>query len=126
MEAVVSVEQHLRELEGRLLRPEVRKSPGDIDALLAEDFVEFGSSGHVFDKRQTIANLRTESPVRRSFEDFKTAQLDPGVVLTTYRAIRHGVTGEQPTFSLRSSIWRLTDGRWQMLFHQGTLTEERP
>ena len=24
---------------------------------------------------------------------------------------------------LRSSIWKLIDGRWQMVFHQGTLSQ---
>jgi hypothetical protein len=121
MDVAVSVEQHLRELEERLLQSNVRKSAADLDILLAADFVEFGSSGRVFDKRQIIENLRTESFGRRSLMDFKTVPLAPGVVLTTYRAVRHGDAGKQPTYSLRSSVWKLIDNRWQMVFHQGTL-----
>jgi hypothetical protein len=126
MEASAPVEQQLCELEERLLRSEVRKSVGDLEALLAEDFVEFGISGRVLDKRQTIENLQTESPVRRSLTDFKATQLAPGTVLTTYLAIRYGESGEPPSYSLRSSIWRLIDGRWQMQFHQGTPFRETP
>lgn len=123
VEAPVPVEQQLCELEERLLQPGVRGSAGDVGALLAEDFVEFGISGRVFDKRQTLENLRSESPVRRSLTDFKATPLAPGVFLTTYLAIR---SGQQPAYSLRSSIWRLIDGRWQMQFHQGTPFRQTP
>ena len=123
MNAELSLEQHLRKLEEQLLQSEVRKS-ADIEVLLANEFVEFGSSGRIFDKQQTIASLRAESAVHRALVDFKTLQLAPGVVLATYRAIRHGVPGEQSTYSLRSSVWKLIDGRWQMVFHQGTLSNK--
>jgi hypothetical protein len=43
----------------------------------------------------------------------------------TYRVIRQGTADEPPIYSLRSSIWKLIDDRWQMVFHQGTLTQER-
>jgi hypothetical protein len=124
MNADVSVGQQLRKLEEQLLQSEVRKSAADLDALLANEFVEFGSSGRVFDRRQIIESLRTESPVRRSLLDFKTLPLAPGMVLATYRAVRHGVPGEQPTYSLRSSVWKLIDGQWQTVFHQGTHSSE--
>jgi hypothetical protein len=123
MNAELSLEQHLRKLEEQLLQSEVRKS-ADIEVLLANEFVEFGSSGRIFDKQQTIASLRAESAVHRALVDFKALQLAPRVVLATYRAIRHGVPGEQSTYSLRSSVWKLIDGRWQMVFHQGTLSNK--
>jgi hypothetical protein len=46
--------------------------------------------------------------------------LAPGVVLVTYNAVRQDESEEQLAYSLRSSIWRLSEGRWQMIFHQGT------
>jgi len=33
----------------------------------------------------------------------------------------NGAASEQPTDSLRSFVWKLIDGRWQMVFHQGTV-----
>jgi hypothetical protein len=37
-----------------------------------------------------------------------------------YRTVsRISTTGEQRR-TLRSSIWKRIDGRWQMIFHQGT------
>ena len=124
MSADVSIEAHLRTLEEELLQPEVRKTASRVDTLLAEEFIEFGSSGRVFNKQQIIEMLRSESPVRLSLTDFKARTLAPGVVLTTYRAVRYWASGEQPIYSLRSSVWRLLDGRWQMVFHQGTPLKE--
>jgi hypothetical protein len=123
--ADVSIEAHLRALEEELLQPAVRKNASRLDALLADDFVEFGSSGRVFDKHDIIDTLRSESPVRLSLTDFRALLLGPGVVLTTYRATSHGVSDEQPIHSRRSSVWRLLDGRWQIVFHQGTRLEEK-
>ena len=120
MSADVSIEAHLRTLEEELLQPDVRKTATRLDALLAEGFIEFGSSGRVFDKQAIIDSLRSESPARRSLTDFKALALGPGVVLTTYRVVGYGTSGEQFIHSLRSSVWRLLDGRWQMVFHQGT------
>ena len=125
MSADVSIEAHLRTLEEELLQPDVRKSATRLDALLAEGFIEFGSSGRVFDKQAIIDSLRSESPARRSLTDFKALPLGPDVVLTTYRAVSYGALDEQPIHSLRSSVWRLLDGRWQMVFHQGTPLKEK-
>ena len=119
----VSIEAHLRTLEAELLQPDVRKYATRLDALLAEEFIEFGSSGRIFDKQAIIHALSSESPIHLSLTDFKAQLLAPGVVLTTYRAVRYGVVGEQPVHSLRSSVWRLLDGRWQVVFHQGTRSE---
>jgi hypothetical protein len=116
------LEQYLRFQEERLIEPATRASPEIIDALLAPEFIEFGSSGRVFDKRQTLESLNDERPSRRSISDFGIRLLAPGIVLATYRAIRHGETGERPAHSLRSSIWKLNDGRWQLVFHQGTVS----
>jgi hypothetical protein len=124
MQADPSLQDHLRQLEERLLQPNVRKSAEEVSELLANEFIEFGSSGRIFDKRQIIASLRMEPTAHRSLVDFKTSALAPGAVLVTYRAVRQGASGEQPIYSLRSSIWKWIDGRWQMLFHQGTPSQE--
>ena len=44
-------------------------------------------------------------------------QLAPDLGLVTYRVTRNG---NPDTHSLRSLIWRRTDGHWRLLFHQGT------
>jgi hypothetical protein len=114
----------LRELEERLLRSDVRRSPAALSDLLADEFVEFGSSGRVFDKQQIIDGLQCETTAsQRSVLDFGTRVLAPGVVLVTHRLVRSNSNGEAPKHSLRSSIWKLIGERWQMVFHQGTVSQ---
>jgi hypothetical protein len=48
------LERQLRALEESHLRHEVRSSPESMRALLGEEFVEFGSSGRVFDRAAAI------------------------------------------------------------------------
>jgi len=48
------------DLEQSLLRPKIRRSPAAVTALLADDFVEFGSSGRVYDNQPPrITNARS-------------------------------------------------------------------
>lgn len=122
LEADHKLAEHLRDLEERLLQPEVRQAAEAVAELVAEGFIEFGSSGRIYSRERIIEAMRSESPIRRSLTGFKTTMLAPGVVLATYRAVRNGSSG--PESSLRSSIWKLIDGRWQMMFHQGTVTRD--
>ena len=115
----------LRRLEEELLKPEVRRSPDQVGDLLSDDFVEFGSSGRVFNKQQVIESLEQEGPpdptIRLSVLDFVARRLASDVILVTYRIIQEGGPGTRQESRLRSSIWKLIAGRrWQMVFHQGT------
>ena len=65
--------------------------PTEVGYLLADEFIEFGSSGRVYDKRQIIAALQQEmlDPTTRiSLVDFVARRLAPEVFLVTYRTIR--------------------------------------
>ena len=55
------LERELRALEESHLRHEVRSSPASMRALLGEDFVEFGSSGRVFDRAAAIALISAQA-----------------------------------------------------------------
>ena len=114
----------LRRLEEELLKPEVRHSPSQVGGLLSDDFVEFGSSGGAFNKQQVIEALQQEGPadptIRLSLVDFIERRLASDVILVTYRTIQEGGSGTRQESRLRSSIWKLIEGRWQMVFHQGT------
>jgi len=112
--------KHIRELEEQLLEPEVRSSPEKLALLLADDFLEIGSSGRTFDKKQIIDALTDESEFDYSLQDFQVKQLSSDIALATYRIeIRQEA---EPRTSLRSSIWVHRQGRWQLMFHQGTPT----
>ena len=119
----------LRRLEEGLLKPEVRHSPGQVGDLLSDDFIEFGSSGGVFSKQQVIEALEQEGPpdptIRLSLVDFIARKLASDVILVTYRTIQDGSSGTRQASRLRSSIWKFIEGRWQMVFHQGTPSTEQ-
>jgi hypothetical protein len=123
MTAAPTVDAQLRHLEEQLFQPEVRSSSERLAALLAEDFVEFGSSGRVFNKKQIMAALAKETPTKRSLTDFEATMLSEDVALVTYRATRRSNGGASTVHTLRSSIWRRSNGQWQMVFHQGTLAK---
>lgn len=106
----------LYKLELSLLMPSVRKSSKALDLLLAEEFVEFGSSGNIYNKKEILEILPLEEGFGAyAIKDFNLVTLSPTVMLTTYRATIDG------TESLRSSIWKRYGHMWQMVFHQGTL-----
>lgn len=114
-----------RALEQKLHRPEVRRSPDAVRALLADEFIEFGSSGRVYDKTSIVEALAEESNAEAALvpevHHFTVQSIAPDVVLVTYRSSRCGTDGMAERTTLRSSIWKQIDGRWQMLFHQGTV-----
>ncbi len=114
----------LRQLEQRLLEPELRRSPQDLAHLLADELIEFGSSRRIYGKQQVIEALQHE-PVRQiSLTEFAATLLTPGVMLTTYRIVEQSARKEYATYSLHSSIWKFMGNRWQMAFHQGTPSQE--
>lgn len=111
-----------RRLEEELLELSVRGSPEAASRLLADDFVEFGRSGRIYGKQDVIGSLASEGAGTTGVpaaSDFDLKSLADDVVLLTYRSLRRGMDGEEQ-HSLRSSIWKFSDGRWQMVFHQGT------
>lgn len=107
-------------LEVSLLQPEVRSSREKLDALLADDFMEFGSSGSVYHKSDTLQNLTTTTDkVVYEMSDFETKELSENLVLTTFKTKRT-INDTGVVNSLRSSLWKKTGDTWQMFFHQGT------
>ncbi len=102
-------------LEQSLLDPYVRQSTGQLNKLIADDFLEFGSSGKVYNKQDCIK--LDDIPRKFVVSDFKINELSKDVTLATYK------TTEDDIASLRSSIWQRYGDEWKMIFHQGTKCE---
>lgn len=76
----------------------------------------------MYDKQQALAALAAEAGILAvETGNFEFREVATGVVLLTYFARTTGDAGTRA--SLRSSLWKLVDGRWRMLFHQGTPTD---
>jgi glyoxylase I family protein len=119
--AAAEIAALLLALEQQLLQHATRSSPRALDALLADDFREFGVSGRIYDdKQEIIAALVAEAPSSSSLANFNCQLLSPEIALVTYST--HRVADGPPVSALRSSVWVLRKGRWQLLFHQGTRT----
>ena len=110
----------LLERENKLLDPVLRLSSEKLAPLLADDFVEFGSSGRAYKKKQILYLLRRQLPAHHSIEEFRVVELAPAAALVTYRARTEPSRGKSEKQSLRSSVWVQRRGEWQMVFHQGT------
>lgn len=114
--------EKLYELESKLLQKEIRHSTGTLEELLADDFVEYGRSGRVYDKKQMVKWLPKSRHFQVDIENFEVINLAVDVALVTYRSVRQA---DEPVHSLRSSIWKQIEGRWQMVFHQGTPSDAK-
>ena len=114
------LQAHLEQLETSLLAKEVRADACRLAELLAGDYLEFGVSGTVWTKQTVIAALLGETWSEWEISDFRLTLLAGDVALVTYRAHRHADGQRAAADSLRSSIWKLREARWQMVFHQGT------
>jgi hypothetical protein len=117
----------IQSLEEELLKQTVRGSREAVSELLAENFVEFGRSGGVHRKEDVVRSLAAEGAEnsQATASNFELTSLADDVVLLTYRSLRTNEDGKE-LHSLRSSIWKLIGGRWQMIFHQGTPAHPAP
>jgi hypothetical protein len=104
-------------LEELLLDQSARKDLKTLQNLIADDFVEFGSSGRIFNKSDVIASLPNEQSRNFRAANFNHRLLCEGCVLLTYKLFEKN----NKSTSLRSSIWLFRPSHgWQIIFHQGT------
>lgn len=113
-----SLEALILSLEERLFDRATRQNVTMLGALLADEFVEFGARGAAWSRADVLRDLPEQDFVQRRLSDFKLRLLSEDVILATYVCEVSGDEG--PQRSLRSSIWKQVQGRWQMVFHQGT------
>jgi len=112
------IENKIKNMEKLLLTANVRKSPDILDNIIADDFIEFGSSGRVFNKKITISTLKDEKIRKLQLSDFNLKELGGDHYLATYKITEQRL--KKKNRSLRSSIWVNTKNGFRLLFHQGT------
>ncbi|MEQ3551652.1 DUF4440 domain-containing protein [Pseudonocardia nematodicida] len=101
-------------LERRLQEPATRRDRAVVEELLDPRFHEFGSSGREWDRASTVEMLATADHPAPEMTVLGAVRLSGDAVLLTYR------TRDDRGATLRSSIWCRADGRWRLVFHQGT------
>ena len=119
MQLPFEVVAELKRLEETLLRPEVRRSREKMSVLLADDFIEYGRSGRIYDKAAILDTTNNPFDGQLSLHGFSAKALAPSVVLVNYSSLLRRADGNE-SHSLRSSIWSRTEKGWKLVFHQGT------
>lgn len=118
-----SLKRQILQLENDLLKPEIRQSVAKTSELLSDGFTEFTSSGYIYNYSigQVIDEGTNLQEMDWEITDFEINPLSNDCVLATYRLTKHSESNENKKYSLRSSIWKCFEGKWKMIFHQGTL-----
>jgi hypothetical protein len=120
----LSADEHdeLRRLEESLWRAETRFDREHMNEVLAPDFFEFGRSGRVYRREDTLdvpADVAAQ-PInaRLPLAKFAVRLIAADVALVTY--VSHVTYGEVTEAANRSSLWSRHAGGWRIRFHQGT------
>lgn len=113
----------LQALEVELHKPAARSDAARLNALLHDDFREFGRSGGAYAKAEILSRLPAEIQHAVFVADrFEVRAIGESVALLTYRSAHRQADGTLDSFTLRSSVWEHSTFGWQMSFHQGTPT----
>lgn len=110
----------IKKLELELIQPEIRKSKERLDELIADEFIEIGESGNQYNKQDILIALPKQTGIKFSLSDFKATEIATGIVLATFELEKEILNSGEKIISLRSSIWQNRNGKWQIVFHQGT------
>jgi hypothetical protein len=122
----VDDETLIKGLEEKLLLQKIRSSREELEKLVSPDFIEYGSSGKIYNYLGIIAYLLANSAdtFNYTFVNFKTIRLSDDTILALY--ILETEKNHKITITNRSSLWRREgdsegeDSWWRIIFHQGT------
>jgi hypothetical protein len=110
--------QELIRLEEDMWREETRHDTQFMQQHLASDFFEFGRSGRIYTREQSLTVPRQPIDAVLPLPNLTIRLLNENTVQITYNSavtydgiVEHG---------RRSSIWSRTEAGWVMRFHQGT------
>lgn len=113
----------LKELEESLWKSETRFDLEYMGKVLSPEFFEFGRSGKVYARKDTLYGARPQViNAKFPLKNFKVEMIAENVALVTYIS---EVTYEKVEVGNRSSIWIKTPSGWQLRFHQGTPVEDK-
>lgn len=95
-------------------------SPDVLAELIDNEFIEIGSSTVIYDKTEVLRWLKSDVQSKHIGTSFKAHPLAENIILLTYISRIKDTPLTESKQTMRSSIWRLTGGKWRMVFHQGT------
>ncbi len=119
----LEVLEALRQREPIFHRPEFGTTRRDFENMMESTFWEVGASGRRYSREYVLKVLeeRYRSPIEEDLEtkDFYCLEIAPDNYLLTYTLL------QGPRMTRRATIWRRTDDDWKIVYHQGTIVEDR-
>ncbi len=113
------LKNEIYKLEVSLTEAETLSSVEKLNQIFADDFIEYGTSGMIYNKNTLLKFLPTNLETKYKLYDFEIIKLANDVIQTRFKTDRIHTDGTQVT-SLRSSLWKKDGDKWQIHFHQGT------
>ncbi len=108
----------LQRLEEDLWREETRFDVTYMEKLLAEDFIEFGRSGRIYRREDTLSHSKQPINAVIPLPNFAVRLIADDVAQVTYNsAVTYDGVGEK---GRRSSLWTRNGQESILRFHQGT------
>lgn len=108
----------LYELETSLFKGEYLNNKEYLKNIFHDRFMEYGKSGLVYYKEDTILSLYGNGDRNIKVYDFTSEKLDAHTYIVHYVSESEG-----GIFAYRTSIW-VGEDNLQLLFHQGTIKSE--
>ncbi len=122
--ALLGVLDELMKREPIFHRPELGTSRADFEKMTMPDFWEIGASGRFYSRDYVLAELEKRfqhpSPDIWEARDFQCQKLAADVYLVTYTLIQ-----DHKRWTRRTTIWQQTPEGWKIVFHQGTMVQDR-
>lgn len=111
-------------LERSLWQRDSRFDPILMQARFAPDFFEVGRSGRRYSRDEMILPADQAEDIPATLHDLAVQPLSLDLFQVIYLSELRYDSGTE--WAWRSSIWDRSTGAWQLRFHQGTPTQERP
>jgi hypothetical protein len=113
----------LQHLEESLWSAHTRFDQAYMEQILSPEFVEFGLSGNVYGREETLSAAYQVIHCTLPLKHFRADCIEANVFLVTY--VSENASEGEVLVANRSSIWIKTPQGWLLRFHQGTPVEAR-
>ncbi|HEY4379773.1 MAG TPA: DUF4440 domain-containing protein [Acidobacteriaceae bacterium] len=121
---LADVQAELMQCEPIFHRPEFGTTRAEFERITTEDFWEVGASGRRYTREFVLDELerRFATPHDDVWEtsDFRCQRVAEDVYLLTYTLLQ-----DQVRLTRRTTIWRKTKEGWKIVFHQGTMVQDK-
>jgi len=105
-------------------RPELGATRADFERMTVSDFWEVGASGRRYSRAAVLDELEKRYAVPHvdvwKATDFHCRKLADDLYLLTYTLLQDG-----KRLTRRATIWRRTAEGWTVVYHQGTIVQDR-